>query len=104
MGPQQLKELKALAIEQDEQRTKATADEDWRSLLDHAHWLFWALSIPFGLAHLLCHLLAVYHTPAPSETLLAKVFAVGQKKFLEATCQQIEDYSMELFPLPLPCK
>ena len=62
------------------------ADEDWRGLLDHTQHLFWALSIPVGLAHLLCHLLAVHHAPPPSETILAKVLAVGQKKSLEAAC------------------
>ena len=51
------------------------------SLLDHAQHLFWALSIPFGLARLLCHLLAMHHAPAPSKTLLAKALSVGQKKY-----------------------
>ena len=36
LGPQQLKELKALAIEWDKQRTKEMAEEDWQGLLDHA--------------------------------------------------------------------
>ena len=40
LGPQQLKDLKALAAEQDEQRTKTTAEEDWCSLLDCAWHLF----------------------------------------------------------------
>ena len=35
MGPQQLKEFKALAVEWDKQRTSAMADEDWCGLLDH---------------------------------------------------------------------
>ena len=34
LGPQQLKELKALAMDWDVQRTKAIADENWRGLLD----------------------------------------------------------------------
>ena len=104
LGPQQLKELKALAMEWDKQRTKAIADEDWLGLLDHTQCLFQALSILFGLAHLLHHLLAMCHTPAPSETFLAKVLAVGQKKSLEAACQQIQDFGMELPPLPPPYK
>ena len=45
---------------------------------------FQALSIPIGLAHLLHHILAVPYTPAPSETILVKVLAAGQKKSLEA--------------------
>ena len=104
MGPQQLKDLKSLATELDEQRTKATAEEDWSGLLDCTQCCFWALSILFGLARLLHHLLAVHHAPTPSETLLAKVLGAGQKKSLEATCQQIQDFRMELPPLPLPCK
>ena len=48
--PQQLQELKALTTEQDEQRTKATAEEDWCSLPDHTQRLFQALFIPFRLA------------------------------------------------------
>ena len=61
-------------------------DEDWRSLVDHTQHLFRALCILFGLAHLLHHLLAMHHAPAPSETPLVKVLAAGQKKSLEATC------------------
>ena len=72
LGPQQLQELKALPTEQDEQRTKVIAEKDCRSLLLCAQRLFWALSIPFRLARLLCHLLAMCYAPAPSETLLAK--------------------------------
>ena len=34
--PQQLKDLKAFAVERDEQRTKAMAEDDWCGLLDHA--------------------------------------------------------------------
>ena len=86
LEPQQLQELKALAKEWDEQRTKAMAEKDWCGLLDHAQHFFWASSIPFRLAHLLHHLLAVNHTPAPSETLLAKVLVAGQKKSLWAAC------------------
>ena len=86
MGPQQLKELKAIAAERDEQRKRAMADEEWRGLLDHAQYLFWALSIPVGLAHLLHHIVAVHHVPASSKTILAKVLVVGWKKSLEAAC------------------
>ena len=65
---------------------------------------FGASSIPFGLAHLLRYLLAVYHALALSETLPEKALVVGQKKSLEATCQQIQDFGMELSPPPLPRK
>ena len=58
LPPQQLKELKAIATERDEQRKQAMGDEEWRSLLDHAQHLFWASSILVGLAHLLRHILA----------------------------------------------
>ena len=54
--PQQLQELKALAMEWDEQGTRAMAEEDWHGLLDRTQYLFRASSIPFGLAHLLHHL------------------------------------------------
>ena len=84
MGPQQLKELKAIAAERDEQRKRAMGDEEWRSLLDYSQCLFWALSIPVRLAHLLRHILAVCHVPASSGTILGKVLAAGQKKSLEA--------------------
>ena len=47
LGPQQLQELKALTMEQDEQGTKVTAEEDWHSLLDHAQYLFWGFVYPF---------------------------------------------------------
>ena len=70
----------------DEQRIRAIAEEYWHGLLDHAQHLFWAFSIPFRLACILRHLLAMHYIPAPSETLLAKVLAAGQKKSLEATC------------------
>ena len=66
--------------------TKVTEEEDWHGLLDCTQCLFWASSIPFGLANLLCHLLAMHHASASSETLLAKVLVVGQKKSLEAVC------------------
>ena len=36
------------------------------------------------LARLLRHILAERHIPAPSETILAKILAVGQKKSMEA--------------------
>ena len=100
LPPQQLKELKAIAAEWDEQRKKAMGDEEWRGLLDHAQYFFWALSIPVGLARLLCHILAKHCIPAPSETILAKVLVAGQKKSIEATTQQLLDLGMQL-PLPL---
>ena len=84
LPPQQLKELKAIATERDEQRKRVMGDEEWRGLLDHAQHLFRALSIPVGLARLLHHILAKHHVPAPSETILAKVLAAGQKKSMEA--------------------
>ena len=99
-----MKELKALTTEWDKQRTKATADENWCSLLDHTWHLFRALSILFVLAYLPLHLLVMHHAPAPSKTLLVKVLVVGQKKSLEAACYQIWDFSMELHPPPSPCK
>ena len=84
LKPQQLQELKAIATERDEQRKRVMGDEEWRSLLDHAQHLFQASSIPVGLAHLLHHILAEHHIPAPSETILAKILVVGQKKSMEA--------------------
>ena len=36
LPPQQLKEVKAIATERDEQRKRATEDEEWRGLLDCA--------------------------------------------------------------------
>ena len=60
------------------------AEKDWHSLPVHGQHLLQASSIPFRLAHLLCHLLAMQHAPAPSKTILAKVLAAGQTKFLEA--------------------
>ena len=84
LPPQQLKELKAIAAERDEQRKWATGDEEWHGLLDHAQHLFRALSIPVRLAHLLRHILAECCIPAPSETILAKVLVAGQKKSMEA--------------------
>ena len=101
LPPQQLKELKAIAAERDEKRKWAMGDEEWHGLLDHAQSLFWALSIPVGLAYLLRHILAERCAPAPSETILAKVLAVGQKKSMEATIQQLLDLGMQP-PLPLP--
>ena len=91
-------------MEWDEQRTKAMVEKDYHSLLDRTQHLFQASSIPFKLACLLPHLLAVHHACAPSKTILAKVLVVGQKKSLEAACQQIQDFGMELPPLPPPCK
>ena len=104
LPPQQLKELKAIAAERDEQRKRAMGDEEWRSLLDHAQHLFWASSILVGLAHLLRHILAERRVPAPSETILAKVLAVGQKKSMEAATQQLLDLGMQPPLLPLPRK
>ena len=66
LPPQQLKELKAIATEKDEQRKWAIGDEEWCGLLDCAQHLLWASSIPVRLAHLLHHILAEHHTPAPS--------------------------------------
>ena len=65
---------------------RAMGDEEWHGLLDHTQHFFQASSILVGLAHLLHHILAKCHTPALSETILAKVLAAGQKKSLEATC------------------
>ena len=76
-------------------------DEEWHGLLDHAQHLFRASSIPVGLAHLLHHILAKHRVPAPSETILVKVLAVGQKKSMEAATQQLLDLGMQpllLFP------
>ena len=100
LPPQQLKELKAIATERDEQRKRAMGDEEWCGLLDRAQRLFWALSIPVGLACLLRHILAKHHVPAPSKTILAKVLAAGQKKSMEAATQQLLDLGMQP-PLPL---
>ena len=86
LGPQQLQELKALTMEWDEQRTKLMAEEDWHGLLSYAQYLFWASSILFRPAHLLCYLLAMHDAPALSETLFAKILEAGQKKSLEAAC------------------
>ena len=101
---QKLKELKAIAAERDEQRKWAMGDEEWCILLDHTQHLFWASSIPVGLAHLLRHILAKGCTPAPSETILAKVLAAGQKRSIEAATQQLLDLGMQLSLLPPPCK
>ena len=102
LPPQQLKELKAITTERDEQRKWAMGDEEWCCLLDHAQHLFWASSIPVGLAHLLHHILAERHAPAPSETILVKVLVAGQKKSMEAATQQLLDLGMQpalLLPL-----
>ena len=56
LPPQQLKELKAITAERDEQRKRVTGDEEWCGLLDCAQHLFWASSIPVRLAHLLYHI------------------------------------------------
>ena len=79
-------------------------DEEWCGLLDRTQNFFWALSIPIRLAHLVCHILAICHIPATSETILVKVIAVGQKKSLETATQQIWDLGMELPLLLLVCK
>ena len=84
LGPQKLKELKAIATERDEQRKRAMGDEEWHGLLDCGQRLFLASSIPVGLAHLLHYILAIHHIPAPSKTILVKVLVAGQKKSLEA--------------------
>ena len=101
LPPQQLKDLKAIATERDEQRKRATGDEEWRGLLDRTQYFFWAASIPVRLAHLLYHILAICHALAPSQTILAKVLAMGQKKSMEAATQQLLDLGMQL-PLPPP--
>ena len=81
-----------------------TGDKEWRSLLDCDQCLFWALSIPVGLACLLCHILAERCILASSETILAKVLVAGQKKSMEAATQQLLDLVIQP-PLPLlPCK
>ena len=99
--PYQLKELKAIATERDQLRKWVMGEKEWRGLLDHAQHLFWGSSIPVGLAHLLRHILAKRCTPAPSETILAKVLASGQKKSMEAAIQQLLDLGMQP-PLPPP--
>ena len=104
LPPQQLKELKAIAAERDEQRKRAMGDEEWHGLLDHAQCLFWAPSVPVRLARLLRHILAERRVPAPSETILAKVLAVGQKKSMEAAIQQLLDLGMQPPLPPLPRK
>ena len=104
LPPQQLKELKAIATERDQQRKWAMGDDEWHNLLDHTQCLFWASSILVRLAHLVCHILAKHCAPAPSETILAKVLAAGQKKSMEATTQQLLDLGMQLPLPPLPCK
>ena len=76
-------------------------DEEWRGLLDRAQCFFRATSIPVGLVCLLRHILAERHAPAPSETILAKVLAAGQKKSMEAAIQQLLDLRMQP-PLPPP--
>ena len=101
---QQLKELRAIAAERDEQRKKVTGDEEWCGLLDHAQHLFQALSILVELAHLLRHILAECYAPAASETILSKVLVAGQKKSMEATIQQLLDLGMQLPLVPPPCK
>ena len=78
LPPQQLKELKAIAAERDEQRKQAMGDEEWHGLLDCTQRLFWASSIPVRLARLLHHILAKCCIPAPSKTILAKVLVAGQ--------------------------
>ena len=79
-------------------------DKEWHSLLDHAQHLFWASSIPVRLACLLCHILAEHRIPAPSETILVKALAAGQKKSMEAATQHLLGLGMQP-PLLLPrCK
>ena len=101
LPPQQLKELKAIAAERDEQRKRAMGDKEWCGLLDRAQHLFRATSVPVGLARLLRHILAEHHAPSPSETILANVLAAGQKKSMEAAIQQLVDLGMQP-PLPPP--
>ena len=75
-------------------------DKDYCRLWDCTKCLFQASSVPFGLAHLLCHLLAMCHTPVTSETLLEKVIIAGWKS-LEAACQKIQNFGIKLPSLPL---
>ena len=82
LGPQQLKYLKAIATERDEQRKRAMRDKEWRGLLDCGQHLFWALSIlaqasPFAAPHL-----SQEHVrPCPfCKTILEKVLVAGQNK------------------------
>ena len=77
LGPEQKKELKALAIEQDVERSRVVANKDFYSLQDHSQYLFQASFIVFRLASLLHHLLAIDCTPALSEALLVKVLVRG---------------------------
>ena len=100
LPPQQLKELKGIAAERDEHKKRATGNKEWHCLLDCAQHIFWASSILVGLARLLRHILAKCHVPAPSETILVKVLAAGQKKSMEAATQQLLDLGMQP-PLPL---
>ena len=104
LPPQQLKELKAIAEERDEQRKRVMGDEEWHGLLDCAQHLFRATSVPVGLARLLYHILAECRAPAPSETILAKVLVAGQKKSMEAAIQQLLDLGMQPPLPPLPRK
>ena len=104
LPPQQLKKLKAITAERDEQRKRVMGDEEWRSLLDHAQHLFWASSVLVRPARLLHHILAERRVPAPSETILAKVLVAGQKKSMEATIQQLLDLGMQPPLPPPPCK
>ena len=104
LPPQQLKELKAITAERDEQRKRAMGDEEWRGLLDRIQRLFWATSIPVGLARLLRHILVECRIPAPSETILVKVLVAGQKKSMEATIQQLLDLGMHPPLTPPPRK
>ena len=76
-------------------------DEEWHGLLDRTQRLFRATSVPVGLACLLRHILAKRRAPAPSETILAKVLVMGQKKSMEAAIQQLVDLGMQP-PLPPP--
>ena len=62
------------------------------------------IHVPVGLAHLLRHILAERRAPAPSETILAKVLAAGQKKSMEAAIQQLVDLGMQPPLPPPPCK
>ena len=105
LPPQQLKELKAIATERDEQRKWAMGDEEWRSLLDRAQRLFSghvhpSRASPFAAPHLSRE----HCAPAPSETILVKVLAAGQKKSMEAAIQQLLDLGMQPPLPPLPRK
>ena len=63
----------------------------WQMRIGMAYWTVPSIFLGLcpshvGLAHLLHHILAMCHIPAPSKTILVKVLVRGQKKSLEAAC------------------